>query len=374
MTRKMAKIVTVDGINPIAGADAIETAIIGGWSVVTKKDEFKVGDLAVYCEVDSFLPEGNPAWQFLVDKSSRKFCDQNGHVLRSIKLRGQVSQGLLLSMDSMRDVLAKDVKGNFVVDDDVSEILGILKYEPPVPVELAGTQRGQFPSIIPKTNQERIQNLSKKMGKWAFSWEVTEKLEGSSCTFALIDDSMHVCSRNIDLMDTPDNSFWRTAKEMDMQNLLITNFAGRNIAFQGELIGFGIQGNIYGLTSQKFFLFDIYDADDARYFTPKERKEAAALMGIEHVPVIDSNFNLDMDEIDAMLVLINLADGPSKLKKNRLREGLVFKSNSESFEDQKSFKVISNKYLLKQPQFQDNKDYSINDANDISPQTCAPSL
>lgn len=343
MSRKLSRIVQVDDVVPIAGADAIEAARLGGWTVVVKKGEFKPGDLAIYFEIDSFLPLGNPAWQFLVDKSSRSFNGVQGHVLRSIKLRGQVSQGLLLP-------LGVDARlARFGVADigtDVSDILGVVKYEPPIAAELAGVARGAFPSSVSKTDQERIQNLALELEQWtqdaALTWEVTEKLEGSSCTFAWLDDDLHVCSRNIDLLDSAGNSLWRLAKELNIAAQLAEHFLGRNLALQGEVIGFGVQGNIYGLRAQKFYLFDIYDADQVRYLTPWERNTIALQMGLEQVPVIDAAWRLP--QAQAMELLLAMADGLSRLKPDQLREGLVFKANEKPL----SFKVVSNKYLLKQ--------------------------
>ena len=344
MIRKLAKIVQIDAIVPIVGADAIEGAKVGGWTVVVKKGEYTPGDLAVYFEIDSFLPEGNAAWQFLVDKSSRMFNDVKGHVLRSIKLRGQVSQGLLLGLDVLR--IAGVKVEVLAIGEDVSEALGVLKYEPPVPAELAGIARGLFPSRVSKTDQERIQNLAAELGEWTadkqLTWEVTEKLEGSSCTFAWLDNDLHVCSRNIDLMDTEGNSLWKAGKELGIPEKFSNGYMGRNLALQGEIVGFGIQGNIYGLRAQKFFLFDVYDVDQGRYLNPLERAAIAKQMGLEQVPVIDPEFRLpDVATMDALLAM---ADGQSALKDGQLREGLVFKSNQKPV----SFKAVSNKYLLKQ--------------------------
>lgn len=344
MIRKLAKIVQIDAVVSIDGADAIESAKVGGWTVVVKKNEYIPGDLAVYFEIDSFLPEGNQAWQFLVDKSSRMFNDVKGHVLRSIKLRGQVSQGLLLGLDVLRgagmdvDILA--------VGEDVGELLGVVKYEPPVPAELAGIARGMFPSRVSKTDQERVQNLADELSEWTvddqLTWEVTEKLEGSSCTFAWLDDDLHVCSRNIDLMDTEGNSLWKAAKELGISEKFSDGFAGRNLALQGEIVGFGIQGNIYGLRAQKFFLFDIYDVDQGKYLAPRERNAIAQQMGLDQVPVINPAFKLP--DVATMDVLLAMADGQSVLRDGQLREGLVFKANEKPV----SFKTVSNKYLLRQ--------------------------
>lgn len=343
--RKLARIVKIDAIQPIPNADAIEIAKVGGWNVVVKKADFSVGDVAVYFEIDTFLPEGNAAWQFLVDKSSRIYNGVNGHVLKSIKLRKQLSQGLLISPKAFEVATnGRQEPFSFLpIGTDVSELLGVSKYEPPIPANLAGVQRGNFPSIIPKTDQERIQNLTEEFNNWSgcgelLTWEVTEKLEGSSCTFAWINDDLHVCSRNIDLVDTVGNSFWSTAHALGIPAKMQTHFAGRNIALQGELIGFGVQGNIYKLNKQAFYLFDIYDADLGRYLNPSERNEIANLLGLASVPVVDTNFVLP----NSMETLLAMADGPSQLLATQKREGLVFKCQDDST----SFKAISNAYLL----------------------------
>jgi RNA ligase (TIGR02306 family) len=340
VTRKLVRLERIDAIRPIEGADAIEAAVVGGWTVVVKKGEFSPGDTAVYFEIDSFLPEGNSAWQFLVDKSSRQFNERKGHVLRTVKLRGQVSQGLLLSPGLLGDTAAHAALG-----DDLAEQLGVQKYEPPVPAELAGTVRGNFPSRVPKTDQERVQNLAAELEVWrreAQCWEVTEKLEGSSCTFAWLDDELHVCSRNLDLTDTPENTLWRIARELDIATKFAKTFAGRNLALQGELIGYGIQGNIYGLRGQQFHLFDVYDADQGRYLGAEEREALARDLDVSHTPVLERAFVLDAGV--TMQSLLAMADGFSALNSKQLREGLVFKNHSGKV----SFKVVSNRYLLKQ--------------------------
>ena len=206
-----------------------------------------------------------------------------------------------------------------------------------------------FPSQVSKTDQERVQNLADELPEWSkdtqLSWEVTEKLEGSSCTFAWLEQDLHVCSRNVDLMDTPGNSLWRLAKELDILTKFSQYCATRNLALQGEIVGFGVQGNIYGLRAQKFYLFDIYDADQKRYLHPSERQAIAVQMGLDQVPVMDAAFRLPKGAAsEAMDALLALADGASLLKAAQLREGLVFKANEKPV----SFKVVSNKYLLKQ--------------------------
>ena len=336
--RKMAYVVVVDDVQPIAGADAIEAARVGGWAVVTKKDEFRPGDRAVYFEIDAFLPEGNAGWQFLVDKSARVVDGRRGHVLRTVRLRGQVSQGLLLVPASLG--LAEATPG-----EDVSERLGVSKYEAPVPAGLSGVAIGPFPSRVAKTDQERIQNLAVELAEWQrepAAWEVSEKLEGASCTFAWLDGALHVCSRNLDLLETADNTLWRTAHALEIAEKMARVFGPRNIALQGEMIGHGVQGNIYARKAQEFHLYDVYDADRAAYLPAAERRALAEALGIPHVPVVDAA--MVISGATTMAALLELADGPSALHAAQLREGLVFKRHDGAA----SFKAVSNRYLLKQ--------------------------
>ena len=160
--RKLVSIRTIASVEPIPNADAIEVAVVDGWKVVTKKGEFKAGDLCVYFEIDSFLPDGEPAWQFLVDKSSRIFEGVKGHKLRSIKLRGVTSQGLVLPIQFAVDRFVdsefdegQEIGEFFTVGADISEFLGVKKWEAALPAELVGQAQGLFPSFIRKTDQER---------------------------------------------------------------------------------------------------------------------------------------------------------------------------------------------------------------------------
>ena len=155
--RKLVTVRQIDNLEPIDGADAIEVATIEGWKVVVKKGEFKVGEQCVYFEIDSFLPEGNPAWQFLVDKQGREFEGVRGHRLRTIRLRGQLSQGFVLPLAACPEVsrewqrLAREELAADIRDVDFSELLGIKKWEAALPAQLAGQAEGLFPSCINRT-------------------------------------------------------------------------------------------------------------------------------------------------------------------------------------------------------------------------------
>ena len=335
----MATIRKIDALRAIPGADAIECAIVGGWTCVVKKGEYTAGDLAVYCEIDSFIPTGIAPFLTKPGHYAKTFEGVEGERLRTVKLRGQLSQGLLLPMHVLTNYGADLFEGC-----DVSEMLGITKYEAPIPAELAGEVKGMFPSRIPKTDQERVQNLSLELEEWkadGLTWEVTEKLDGSSMTVYIIDGEVGVCSRNLDLKPNENNSLWATAYKNEIDVKLIQSLC--NLAIQGELVGNGIQGNMYKMRGQDFYVYDIYDIDAGRYFTPAERVAYCKAWDIKHVPVFKSAVMLTTETVADLL---QIAEGKSVMGDiaGPEREGLVYKCN----EKQVSFKTISNVFLLRE--------------------------
>ncbi len=337
--RVMARVVRIDAINPIEGADQIEVAQIGGWKVVVKKGEYTADSLAVYCEIDSFIPHSIAPFLTKPGQFPKVYNEVEGQRLRTIKLRGQISQGLLLSM-SVRGSDGLVVGALFTEGDDVTDFLGIQKWEPPQEFRAANA-KGSFPYFIPKTDQERIQNLSRSLEKWnaeKHQWQVTEKIDGSSMTVFYKDGEVGVCSRNLELKDEGTSTFWETAKSEGLVEKLIA--VGKNIALQGELIGGQIQGNAYKVDKFQFHLYDIFDIDAQQYLTPKDVEGTALQLNIRHVPVLEQFTTFDVRMED----LIAYAEGKSVVGAKPEREGLVFKSLTEPGT---SFKVISNKWLLK---------------------------
>jgi RNA ligase (TIGR02306 family) len=339
--RKLATIRKIDALTPITGADAIECAHVGGWKVVVKKGEYVAGDLAVYIEIDSWVP--TTLAPFLSKGNyPRVYNEVEGERLRTVKLRGQVSQGLLLPLDVLRGKVS-DNDFEYLSDCenmDVTELLSIQKWEPATEF-MSADAKGAFPSQIPKTDQERIQNLSYELEQWkteGITWEVTEKLEGSSMTAYLIDGEFGVCSRNLNLKPNPDATFWKTAIDAGLEAAM--RKFGDNIALQGELVGEGIQGNIYKLKGTHFYVYDIYDIAEGKYFEPIDRRVFCKMYAINHVPVMHANTEL-LTSVDSLLTL---AEGKSVMGMIGCeREGLVFKCNDKEV----SFKAISNRYLLK---------------------------
>jgi RNA ligase (TIGR02306 family) len=295
--RKLVTIRKITGLRPIEGADMIELAELDGWTSVVKKGDFQVGDLVCYAEIDSFLPDGNSSWQFLVDKSSRVFEGQRGHLLRSVRLRGCLSQGLVLPLTAHAAI--KDAN-DANIGEDVTELLGIKKWEPEIPACLAGLVKGNFPGFIPKTDQERCNNLLAEIfvDNAASQYEVTTKLDGTSCTIYRRDGELGVCSRNLELKlcdENKDNTLVRVLYDTLLYVALPA--IGRNLAIQGEVMGPGIQKNREQLKRATFFVYDIYDIDRQVYCTPAER---ATLMEqlckfcpeLQHVPIVAHRANL----------------------------------------------------------------------------------
>jgi RNA ligase (TIGR02306 family) len=179
--RKLACVKRIDDLLPIEGADKIEVAVVGGWKVVVKKGDFKKGELAVYLEIDSWVP--NEVAPFLTKPGQfpKVYNEVEGQRLRTVKLRGQISQGLLLPM-SIRGSDGLVVGALFTEGDDVTEFLGVQKWEPPQEFRAANA-KGIFPYFIPKTDCERVQNLSSQVQQWAEEkvvFQKSEKLDGSN--------------------------------------------------------------------------------------------------------------------------------------------------------------------------------------------------
>ena len=188
-----------------------------------------------------------------------------------------------------------------------------------------------------------MQNLKKEIAaacEKGLQFEITEKLEGSSMTCYLIDSVFGVCSRNLDLKETADNTFWQVARELDIEAKMREIGPDAQFAIQGELIGPGIQGNIYKLSKPEFYVYDVYDVMQGKYLNPADRLALIDPMGLKHVPVYFGSMSLTGMNLDKLLTM---AEGKSCLSIGQEREGIVFKQVDGGM----TFKAISNRYLLK---------------------------
>jgi len=366
--RKLVTIRTVDRLIPINGCDNICLAVIDGWQVIVKKTEFVVGDSCLFFEIDSFIPVKDTRFQFL--NKVTKFNGFEGYRIKTLKMRGVLSQGLALPLTMFPEIQ------NFFLED-YSEALGVVKYDNAVAEAKggpkAGNSAGKFPSFIPKTDQERVQNLTSYFTTMKDEvFEETLKLDGSSLTcFTMprprtwfqkllnkigirteIKQEFRVCSRNLEIKEpqkedepkTYDNNgrpttvkqsdYWTVVKKYNLHKKIPLGFA-----VQGEMIGPKIQANHEKVHDLEFYAFDVYDIGESKYLLPHERREFCATYDIPHVPVVSQGikpFNMSLEE------LLTHVEGES-MNAGTISEGRVYKHIYKDI----SFKVISNSYLLK---------------------------
>jgi RNA ligase (TIGR02306 family) len=378
--RKLATIRRIKQILPIAGADKIELALVDGWQVVVKKGEFREGQVAVYFEIDSWVP--NTVAPFLTKEGydPKEYNGIKGERLKTIKLRKTLSQGLLLPTT----VLGREEIG-YTEGTDVTERLGVQKWE--APEEKAANNNGQMPSktrsfpyFIKKTDQERAQNYGAQIEQNLDTiFEATVKKDGSSLTvFRVVPGSEYyddakamvhgkdtlftriknfvlrkkpqpiygLCSRNVLLPLEGNSNFHVAAKPLieKLKNEADIIVEG-SIALQGELVAPDIQGNYEKVSGVEFHLFDIFMIDRQQYMLPAERVWYAITQGINHATIVDKGTLRNILQLkegeDAVQKLLTYASGEGD-NPGVMREGVVFKAADKDF----SFKVISNEYLL----------------------------
>lgn len=326
--RKLASIQRIKALEPIEGADAIEKATVLGWQLVVKKGEFQVGDLCVYCEIDSLMP----------DVQMFEFLKPRGMRIKTIRLLGQISQGICFPPSIL------PANTSLEEDTDVTEVLGITKYEPPIPANLAGKAKGLFPSFISKTDETRVQVLQELLNKYeGISCYIAEKLDGSSVTYYIRNGEFGVCSRNLELLEDDTNSMWKVAREMDIENKL--KGLGKNFALQGEIIGEGIQGNKLKIKGQTVRFFNAFLIDTYSFLSFADFQKLMQDLNLPTVPILDANYTLSND----IPTLVNLATRKSVLLPDVWAEGIVIRPlvEKQDMMGRVSFKAINPEFLIK---------------------------
>lgn len=327
--RELASIQRVEDVQPIENADAIEKIRVRDWWCVAKKGEFLRGDLCVYFEIDSLLP-AIPQFDFLAKGSQVVTVpldtggEASGYRLKTVRLRGQISQGLALPLSSF---------GLSPYDTDIARAIGVHKWEAPISKAAMGFARGPFPSFIPRTDEERVQNMRAEinahLGELCY---ITEKLDGTSLTmFRDNDGSLHVCSRNMDCKEG-DNLYWEAARPY-------FDSLRDGIAVQGEVVGESVQSNPLKLKGRQLYAFNVYDFRSGSYVN---FPDICAATSVPIVPIIEVSHELT-DDIAGMIAS---ADGPSSLNPSCAREGIIIRTVDQG-PRRLSFKCISNSYLLK---------------------------
>jgi RNA ligase (TIGR02306 family) len=383
--RKLASIRRIKQLLPISGADKIELALVDGWQVVVKKGEFKENELAVYFEIDSFIP--NSIAPFLTKEGypPKEFNGVKGERLKTVKLRKTLSQGLLLPVSNF-PFMAGEIEDGVVCEGyDLTDELRVQKWEAP---EEKATNNGpmasktrSFPYFIRKTDQERAQNYGKLIEQnLDTEFEVTVKKDGSSITvFRVNPDSEYyedakrmvhgkpslwqrikaffqrkydepvygICSRNVLLPFEGESNFHKAAAKL-LPHMKVYNEG--SVAIQAELVAPDIQGNYEKVDGVEVHIFDVFNIDKQEYMVPRDRINFLGVMfspdKVPHATIVDRgtlrNILQLKDGEDAVAKLLTYASGEGD-NPGVMREGVVFKAMDKDF----SFKVVSNEYLLK---------------------------
>jgi RNA ligase (TIGR02306 family) len=357
MDRHLASVQIVQAREPIPGADAIERLRILGWWVVAKKGEFVPGDLVVYVEIDSLLPE-RPEFEFLRKSSWKPPVSEeeggpqrSGFHLRTVKLRGQFSQGLCLPVSIL------PAGSMYDIGTDVTTALDIIKYEGPIPAEMRGKAKGRFPGFMSKTGAVRVQVLGELLLRHAGTTLIaTEKLDGTSFTAFCRAGEFGICSRDYHLDETDETSVLaRLAARLDLKArmLQVSTALDCDFALQGEVVGPGLAQNRYKRQEHKLFVFTVIDLRTGAWLSRKDARritdalEAVGAPGprdLDWVPEVGSiTLPVDVDTLVAM------SEGPSALY-DVAREGLVFRPDNQINDPdvgRLGFKVINPVYLTK---------------------------
>jgi hypothetical protein len=360
--RKLASIKPVSNILPIEGKDRIELAIFDGWQIIVKKNEFKIGDKAVFIEIDSVLP----------DKPEFDFLRKNKFRIKTMKMSGVLSQGICFPMS----ILPQDKEYN--IEDDVTDIIGIKQYEATRDIEseditietnkkfqhpifkflfkyaifrklfLNKKQNKGFPEFISKTDEARIQNMPHILKNKDIKYVAREKIDGQSGTFFLRKIKKNwfwqkqsydfgVCSRNMRLWNEDNSSYWFIAKKYNIKHILEQLIQDQEyVAIQGECIAPSVQGNKYKVTEPDLYCFNLIFPEGKLECETAEK--LLKLVGLKWCPLVAKDYVLP----DTVNELLDFATGKSALF-DSLREGIVLRN----YEKNISFKAVSPEFLIK---------------------------
>ena len=340
--RELVSIQTVKDIRPIPDADNIEVVSILGWNVVSKKGEFSAGDKCVFFEVDSFLPI-EERYEFLRSSSYRNndFMGE-GLRLKTIRLRGQLSQGLALPLKEFPEISGESAE----VDTGVTELLHVKKWELPEVLGTFGTAAGSFPAWVSKTDETRIQSvegvLEELQGK---PYYISTKMDGTSVSMGRWQGEFWVAGRTRMYRDDGKSSAWSFAHK---RNLVEASAAwDKDYTLQGEFCGAGIQGNRLKLLEPEWYVFNVIDPYTNYRLPLGNMLEFCEKHGLACVPIEETGYSFGYPTLESLL---KRAEG--QYASGKTKEGIVIRSiqpeYSEVLRGDLSFKVINNRFLLKE--------------------------
>lgn len=384
--RELAYVVKIDNIIPIDGADRVEQAVVGGWHIMVRKGQFKIGDKAVYFEIDSKVPEREP-YMFLADKHFK--------IKTQKYFKGTViSQGLLMAFEDfgwaedkyeIGTFLTKELEVIYSVEEDNKRKSNITKYDKMYQRHLGLFKKSKFlrkmfksnlgkkilfiflgkkrdtrnwPSWVVKTDEERVQNMPFLFpGDPDKKWVVTEKIDGTSTTFTMKGrgrkQEFYICSRNVnfDKPEKAENCFYETNVYIEMaekynmesvlRNILENHPEFEFVTIQGETYGANIQKRDYGLTGHDFMAFNlIFGYKDGRVERLNPIDMTSILVNTYNIPCVPVLDTIILPE--TMDEMIAYANGKS-LVDGGMREGVVLRT----LDGVESFKSVSNDFLIK---------------------------
>ena len=340
-TRKLASIQVVREVTSIEGADRIECVHVLGWQCVANKGLFHAGEKCVYMEVDSFLPVCE-RFEFLRSSSFRKSeILGEGFRLRTQKFRGQISQGLVQGLDILPE-------GCYEEGQDVTELLGIRKWEEEERITSSGTAIGDFPYGIPKTDELRVQSYPDLIGEFKTlenGYYISTKMDGTSVTMYWKDGKFGVCGRNYEYADDEKCAMWVYAHRKKIPEKLVQSGL-QNLAVQGEFCGAGIQNNRLKLLTPAWYVFTIIDLNTHTRLGLEDMKKICQALELDMVPIEEEAQNFPYDTVDCLL---ERAKG--KYASGMNKEGIVIRPitpvYSPTIRGPLSMKVLNNDYLLK---------------------------
>jgi len=343
--RKLASVQRVWKIEPIEGADRIELAHVLGWQCVLNKGQILPMDTAVYFEIDSFLPI-RPEFEFM-RASSYKNSDimGEGFRLKTMRFRGQLSQGLLLPL-SMFPVIPADAE----VGTDVTELLGVRKWEIEERATTGGTVIGTLPYDIPHTDETRVQAMPELIQEFrGLEYYISTKMDGSSHSIGIDENGFHVTGHNYEYKDDGSSGFYKLVNERGYKGRLeafVKENGLRTLTIQGEYCGPGILKNRLKLVKPEWYVFTV--RENGKRVGLDRMLEICEALGLDHVPIEERGMDLPAKypTVDALL---ERADGD--YPRGGKKEGIVIRPTEPIFcpliSASLSMKVVSNKYLLK---------------------------
>ena len=339
--RKLASVQYVHHITPIEGADRIECVHVLGWQCVANKGQFQVGDSCVYMEVDSFLPVCQ-RFEFLRSSSFKKSeLLGEGFRLKTQKFRGQLSQGLVQPLSILP-------QGNYQLGQDVTELLGIRKWEIEERVTTSGTVIGELPDGIPKTDELRIQSYPELLEEFRQipGYYISTKMDGTSVTMYWQGGHFGVCGRNYEYGDDETCAMWKYAHEHRIPERA-AELGLSDVAIQGEFCGAGIQKNRLKLVKPEWYVFTGSDLAACRRYPLPEMRQLCERLGLSMVPIEEEGETFPYGTVEELL---ERARG--KYSSGMNKEGIVIRPvepvYSEIIQGPLSAKVLNNDYLLKE--------------------------